>query len=166
MNYYCVPNGYGWVFPKEKNRFSCGIGTWGKALDLKKKLEEFIEKSFPENSIEKIEISGYPIPIYQGKQKIATKRILLTGDAASLAAPVSGEGIRFALYSGKIAASVIMEEFIQNKSMCTSSLSQRYQKIISEKIGEKLNYNLSFVALAFYNNPKMFYQTFLKKNKA
>ncbi len=35
LNFFCLPHGYGWIFPKEKNKFSCGVGTWLKPLNLK-----------------------------------------------------------------------------------------------------------------------------------
>jgi len=162
MNYFCVPNGYGWIFPKEKNRFSCGVLTWGKALDLKNELDDFIAKSFPKGSIDSIEISGYPIPIYQGSQQISTHRILLAGDAAALVDPVSGEGIRFAMHSGKIAAIVIMEAFNRDMESPNNCVSAKYQKMINEEIEKELKAKLSFASLTFHNSPNMFYKIFVK----
>ncbi len=163
MNYFCLPHGYGWIFPKEKNRFSCGVGTWGKPLNLKRELDDFIVRSFSEDCIEKIEIKGYPIPVYQGMQQISTNRVLLTGDAAGLVDPVSGEGIRFALHSGKIAASVISKA-LKNLELLNNSVSDEYQKEVNEKIGVELKFKLSFISLAFHNNPDLFYKNFIKKS--
>ncbi|MGW8169145.1 MAG: geranylgeranyl reductase family protein [Sulfurovaceae bacterium] len=164
MNYFCVPNGYGWIFPKEKNRFSCGVGTWGKAFNLRTHLDDFITKSFPKEIINSIEVFGYPIPIYQGTQQISTNRILLAGDAAALVDPVSGEGIRFAMHSGKIAATVIMDSLCnQDVESSNGSLSNNYQEVINEKIGKELKAKLSFAFLAFHSNPDMFYKIFLKR---
>ena len=163
MNYFCVPHGYGWIFPKEKNRFSCGVGTWGKPLNLKRELNDFIIKSFPENVIESIKITGYPIPIYQGNQQISTNRILLTGDAAAFVDPVSGEGIRFALHSGKIAATVIVKALMGNMKSLNNSVSKEYQKVTYEEIDKELKFKLSFVSLAFHSSPDMFYKTFVKQ---
>jgi len=162
INYFCLPHGYGWIFPKEKNRFSCGVGTWGKPLNLNRELDNFIGRSFPWESIEKIEVSGYPIPIYQGRQQISTNRILLSGDAAGLVDPVSGEGIRFALHSGKIAANVIANA-LKGSTLAKNFIADEYQKIIYDEIGKELKTKLSFVSLAFHHNPDMFYKTFVKK---
>lgn len=163
MNYFCVPKGYGWIFPKEKNRFSCGVLTWGKALNLRTELDDFIARSFPKESIGSIEVSGYPIPIYQGSQQLSTHRILLTGDAAALVDPVSGEGIRFALHSGEIAASVITDA-LRNKDVESSneSVSDKYQTVINNEIEKELKTRLTFASLAFHNNPDMFYNVFVK----
>ncbi len=163
MNYFCVPHGYGWIFPKDKNLFSCGVLTWGKALNLNKELDDFIARSFPGESIENIEVSGYPIPIYQGTEQISTQRILLAGDAAALVDPVSGEGIRFALHSGKISAIVIMEALKGDTDLLSDSISQKYQKMIDEEIGKELKTKLSFASLTFHSSPDMFYKIFLKR---
>ncbi len=163
MNYFCVPHGYGWIFPKEKNRFSCGVGTWGKPVNLYRPLDKFISRFFPENSIKEMKISGYPIPIYTGTEQIATSRVFLTGDAASLVDPITGEGIRFALLSGKIAASVMIKSLSDKKAFLEDKIiSDEYQKKIYKEIGEELKVKLSFISLAFHNNPHMFYETFVR----
>ena len=162
LNFFCLSHGYGWIFPKEKNKFSCGVGTWGKPLNLKKELDDFLTRSFPENTIEKIKVSGYPIPIYTGKQKIATDRVLLTGDAAALVDPVTGEGIRFALHSGKIAASIIVKTLSKDKGSSIDSVSEEYQRVIHNEIGQELKFKLSFVSLAFHNSPELYYKKFIK----
>jgi len=163
MNYFCLPHGYGWIFPKEKNRFSCGVGRWGKPIDIKEALNDFIKKSFPSGVIESIKITGYPIPVYNGTQQISTNKILLTGDAAALVDPVSGEGIRFALHSGKVAASVIIKSLRRDIESPDIGVSKTYEKEVNEKIGKELKLKLSFASLAFHSNAQMFYKTFVNK---
>jgi len=165
INYFCLPHGYGWIFPKGKNRFSCGIGTWDKPINIRNELDDFLSLSFPKNVIIDTKISGYPIPLYQGRQQIATNRVLLTGDAAALVDPVSGEGIRHALHSGKIAGKIICEAMAEK--ITAPTVSEKYQKMIHEKIGKELKAKLFFESLAFHNNPKLFYRTFVQgiKNK-
>lgn len=158
FNFFCLPHGYGWIFPKEKNKFSCGVGTWLKPLNLKTELHDFLIKSFPKNAIEKIEVSGYPIPVYNGTEQISTDRILLTGDAAALVDPVTGEGIRFALHSGKIAASIIIKSLKGD----IGGVSEEYQKVIYNEIGKELKFKLSFASLAFHNSPELYYKKFIK----
>jgi hypothetical protein len=59
-------------------------------------------------SLENVSLRGHPIPIYTRRERISTARTLLVGDAAGLADPLSGEGIRFAIKSGRLAAEAIL----------------------------------------------------------
>jgi len=162
MNFFCVPEGYGWIFPKEKGHFSCGIGTWGKHIDLKPYLNNFLHKFFKKNCIKDTRLSRHPIPVYQANHPIATNRILLTGDAAALTSPVTGEGIRFALQSGKIAASIIRHTIKNQKKLPENFVSEEYQRAVKDTIEKELNFYLTFASLAFHGNPNLFYKTFIK----
>jgi len=161
MNYFCLPHGYGWIFPKGHNRLSCGVGTWGKPINLQKQLKDFIHQSLDQKEIEEMVVTGHPIPIYQGSKDIATKRVLLVGDAAGLVDPVTGEGIRFAIQSGKIAARCL-HDIDQSVGEIKDTVSTLYQKNIDETIGEVLKEKLRFISLAFRHHPKIFYQVFVK----
>jgi len=160
MNYFCLDKGYGWIFPKDNNTFSCGIGTWGKPFDLHVPLEDFIAKNFQEGSIKEKKIKGYPIPIYNGSMQITKQRVLLAGDAAALVNPVSGEGIRFALHSGKLAASCIVDGL--HGVIGEDEVAEVYQQKVAEEIEKELKYKLAFEALAFHHSPKVFYKKFIK----
>jgi len=162
MNLFCLPGGYGWIFPKQSNHFNCGVGSWGRRQNVRRELKAFIEKSIPAHCIHSQDITGHPIPIYQGSDIIASPRVLLAGDAAALVDPVSGEGIRFALQSGKLAANAILRN-IENATASLSSAGKQYQKSIDESIGVELGNKLKFAALAFQANPDFFYRNFVKK---
>ncbi len=58
--------------------------------------------------IQEAPMHGHPIPLYTRRQAIATSHSLLVGDAAGLVDPLNGEGIRFAIKSGRLAAEAIL----------------------------------------------------------
>ncbi len=161
MNYFCIPKGYGWIFPKDNAILSCGIGTWGSPINIRHYLDDFLLRSLPKEAIEAISVKGHPIPVYRGRRPIATKRVLLTGDAAALVDPISGEGIRYALHSGKIAAESISA--VLEGDCSPNSIAQSYQERIESEIGMVLKRRLSFVSLAFHHQPDLFYQTYAKQ---
>jgi geranylgeranyl reductase family protein len=102
-----VPSGYAWIFPK-KDHLSIGLGgyTTGK-VDLKTRLQSYIE-SHGLNGNGPIERHGYFIPVSPRKEGFVKGRIILAGDAAGFVDSVTGEGITYALLSGRSAATALL----------------------------------------------------------
>jgi len=134
-----LPNGYGWVFPKQKH-LSIGVVRMKKGnIDLKEMLKYYFDFLGLEK-VNKIEQHGYVIPFNKSFSRITNERILLVGDAAALADPLTGEGISSAILSGKFAAEAIIEggennfkvEKLYNNKVKNSILKEhRYAKIIA-----------------------------------
>ena len=49
-------------------------------------------------------IVGFPLSIYNPKAPLVKDRVLLTGDAAGLVNSINGEGMQYAMQSGRWAA--------------------------------------------------------------
>jgi len=138
-----VPHGYGWVFPK-KDHLSIGvINIKGKQKYLNNLIKDYINFLGIKNVI-KSERHGYFVPlIYKGTQ-FAKYRIFLTGDAAGLADPVTGEGISHAIESGKIAAEALIEsEFNENAA------SYIYNKKINDTILQEIKFSKIVAGLVY-----------------
>jgi geranylgeranyl reductase family protein len=142
-----VPNGYGWVFPK-KEVLSIGIG----GLDLRKKAARLrpVFASFLKD-LEYLDGRGnesaraHPLPsFYHERQKVARGKVLLVGDAAHLLDPLMGEGIYYALRSGRLAA----EAIVRSKAEGTSA-SDLYQESVQAQIFNHLKWALYFSRFAF-----------------
>ena len=67
-------------------------------------MHEFIQRSFPKDTVLDVHLKGHPIPIYRGQRLISSPRVCVVGDAANLVDPILGEGIRYAVKSGILAA--------------------------------------------------------------
>ena len=132
--------GYLWVFPK-RDYLSVGIGAMGKTRARLKAilLSEMQKLGIP---MEGVPIRAHPLPIYTGRERLNTRRILLIGDAAGLMDPVLGEGIRYAVKSARIAA----EAIIRGK---VSSYTRRIWRTLGVHLGAA-----RFWAWAFYNFPR------------
>ncbi len=100
-----VPYGYGWVFPK---RDSLSAGVCCRLSDFKNPERVFrglmAAVGLPENT----PYGAHLIPFGGFRRPTSAERILLVGDAAGFADPLTGEGIRYAIQSGKIAAETIV----------------------------------------------------------
>ena len=103
-----VNYGYAWAFPKE-SEFSLGIGVRiSKMKDLKGAWKKFISE-FEERHGVKCDLSrttAARVPLKPKIENTHTKRIMLVGDAAGMVAPVTAEGIYFAIESGKLAGEI------------------------------------------------------------
>lgn len=109
IDFTAVPGGYAWIFGKG-DCLSCGIGkapnaAGGNMHDL---LRRFLE-SVPDLRHGEVRLQrGHRIPVARGRQARRRGRVLLAGDAASLADPLTGEGISYALASGRRAGATML----------------------------------------------------------
>lgn len=125
--------GYGWVFSK-KNHINIGIGEMKpyyatKHKDLKQIFHEYIRLLKEENiipeSINANTVRGAALPT-QPIPKTYADKVLLCGDAAGLINPITGEGIHYAMYSGRIAANVVHEAL--EKDNTRARFLSKYEK--------------------------------------
>ena len=136
--------GYLWIFPKEEH-LSVGVAAYRpRPGELQRTLNRVMSRYGI--SLERAPIYGHPIPIYRGRDRLNTERILLVGDAAGLVDPFSGEGIRYAIKSARIAAQAIIDEQV------TSYSNQIFLQIglnhLFATLEAQVFYHLQFLCLA------------------
>ncbi len=103
-----IPRGYGWVFPKE-DHLSIGVLSHSNTgINLNMHIKDYLDR-LGIRDIEKNESHGYVIPVLNKHKKFNFGRILLVGDAAGLADPLTAEGISYAIESGRYAAEAILK---------------------------------------------------------
>ena len=149
--------GYSWVFPKG-DCLSVGIGRvrQGRA-DLRKALHR--EMKSLGIGLHGARVYGHPLPCYQtprwpwgrgAQESLSTLRCVLVGDAAGLLDPLIGEGIRYAIVSGRLAAEAIAADSLAG-----------YEAAIWREIGHSLA-TAGMVANTYYRLPRLSYQIGLR----
>ena len=127
-------DGYLWIFP-EKNFYNVGLATTyskkGK-LNYQSILKNYLAKNFNYNK--NINIKGAFLPYDKCHNKYIKKidNIFLIGDAYGLIDPLTGEGIYYALQSGLIMASSIIEAINNNTNI--SKIYNKKIKILTKQI--------------------------------
>lgn len=104
------PDFYAWVFPHGKTA-SIGLGTANKGFPLRETTAMMRERTgFAD--WETVRCEGAPIPLKPLKRWDNGRNVLVTGDAAGVVAPSSGEGIFYAMTAGRLAAGAV-DQFLQ-----------------------------------------------------
>jgi len=107
-----IIGGYGWLFPKGELA-NLGVGGWGslsEMLDIA--LDNFSDFVYPDL----VGSTGGAIPVSGVPRRLARGGILLVGDAAGFADPITGAGIANAYESGSYAAETISAFLRGNES--------------------------------------------------
>jgi geranylgeranyl reductase family protein len=116
--------GYLWIFPLPDGYANVGIGMLTSAVSSRKvnlnKVFRQLLATHPllaerfRNATVLEQPQGYGLPLGGAHGDLSGNRYLLTGDAASLIDPFSGEGIGNAIRSGRFAAAQAIESFRKN----------------------------------------------------
>jgi geranylgeranyl reductase family protein len=101
----------GWMFPHQNGG---NVGLAGRQVStalLRKEMEKLIDamgKAYGGVTSQGA-VYAHPIPV-KPRSRFSTGRCLVTGDAAGLASPMTGEGISYALSSGRLAAETVLSK--------------------------------------------------------
>lgn len=131
-----IPNGYYWIFPKDKKgTVKVGAGwlshSFRPEYTLQNHLDEFLAKCCLSGKI--INTVGGTIPLDGPRKELAANRVLLAGDAAHLANPLSAGGIMNALESGRLAGEWAVRAFRKNRF--DAGFLHGYVKDVHRQIG-------------------------------
>jgi geranylgeranyl reductase len=96
------PDFYGWVFPHGDST-SVGVGSAVKGFSLRNAVKRMRDETGLDDS-EIIRREGAPLPLKPLKRWDNGRNVLLICDAAGCVAPSSGEGIYYAMSSGRFGA--------------------------------------------------------------
>ena len=142
VQYGFIDGGYAWIFPK-RGTITAGIGgTVSDTKNLVAALKEFLLLHGLGGSAG---IRGGYIPVSDPERPAYAERIMLAGDAAGFVDSFTGEGIRYAIASGRIAAQVAAN--CHTSGDFSLRAFSEYQKLCENRFGANLRYAARVKAL-------------------
>lgn len=151
--------GYFWIFPLPDGTANVGAGMLSRSIsknkvNLKAQMLKAIENNpaikhrFAEATLEG-KISGWGLPLGSKKHSISGANYILTGDAASLIDPFTGEGIGNAMYSGMLAAKA-SQMALQQNNFSASFLHTNYDVAVYNRMWGELKLSHTLQRLCRY----------------
>lgn len=121
---------YAWAFPTADGRSNVGYGISAKGIEKvtggRAHLVSRLRALLPEFDLRGVDLHGHTLPLTVFRPRPAVGRVLLTGDAASLINPFTGEGIFSAIASGVLAGTAAMTDAATAGKRYTAALSKRF----------------------------------------
>jgi len=149
IHYGKRPMCYGWVFPK-RGCLSAGMGSWlTNASGIKESFSNFLKDR---GIWGEQRLKGHLIPLGGIARPTVSDKVILAGDAAGYADPFTGEGIRYAIASGRLAAATAASLISRGVPLTRLNLGV-YERNCYQQFGSDLKAAL-FIARMFQHFPK------------
>jgi flavin-dependent dehydrogenase len=135
-------NGYCWLFPTSQNEANVGVGLFlegiPKEIHPKELMNQLLQtneglKQRLKNAKSKGNFEAWPLNTYDPHLPLVGDHVLLVGEAARLVNPINGEGIQYALLSGKWAAQTV--QVCLEKNDCSATALGAYSKRVDDELG-------------------------------
>lgn len=120
------PDFYAWVFPHGETA-SVGVGSAHKGFALREAVTA-LRNSSGLNACETVRGEGAPIPLKPLRRWDNGRDVLVIGDAAGVVAPASGEGIYYAMASGRFGADAAEEYLATGKAKALRTARRNFMK--------------------------------------
>lgn len=148
--------GYGWVFGVGDGTSNVGLGILNSSgafgnVDYKDLLKRWVATMPPEWGYTEENmtqpIRGAALPMGFNRTPHYTRGMLLVGDAGGMVNPFNGEGIAYAMESGRIAADVVTQALARPDDAAREKALQAYPAAMKDALGGYYTLGRVFVKL-------------------
>ena len=147
--------GYGWVFGMGDGTANVGFGLLdtrrATGSDHRGVLRRWLD-TFPadqqlgeEFAVTPLRGAGLPMALH--RRPAYTRGLLLTGDAAGTVNPFHGEGISYAMETGRMAAETAVEALAVPDGLAREAVLRRYPEWLRAEYGRHHRLGMGFLAL-------------------
>ncbi|VVB85206.1 Digeranylgeranylglycerophospholipid reductase [uncultured archaeon] len=133
-----APGGYIWIYPTGKDSAKVGVGISGSSP--RAYLDAFMKKSHAADRLggEIIECITGALPVGGLREKLIFGNVLLAGDSAGMADPVTGAGINNAMLAGWVVARTIIEALENDDLEVLAQYELKVKKLIGKPLSRSL----------------------------
>ncbi|SOD94237.1 geranylgeranyl reductase family protein [Blastococcus haudaquaticus] len=147
--------GYGWIFGMGDGTANVGFGLLdtrrSDGSDHREVLRRWLD-TFPaedqlgeEHAVTPLRGAGLPMALH--RQPAYTRGLLLTGDAAGTVNPFNGEGISYAMETGRMAAETAADALARPEGPLREAVLRRYPDRLRAAYGRHHRLGVGFLAL-------------------
>ncbi len=148
--------GYGWIFALGDGTANVGLGSLSSTakptkLDYKGLFAQWMRNAppewefTPENQIGPLRSAALPMAF--NRKPHYSQGLLLVGDSGGMVSPFNGEGIAYALQSGRIAADVVSQALARTTPYAMEKALVTYPKILADELGGYFTLGQGFARL-------------------
>jgi digeranylgeranylglycerophospholipid reductase len=133
-----APGGYVWIYPTGKDSAKVGVGVTQGYPRLY--LEKFISATPFSDRLDgrKTEYVAGALPIGGLREKLCCGNVLLVGDSAGMADPVTGAGINNAMLAGEIAGKTIVKALESNDMGILPEYETKIRRLLGKPFARAL----------------------------
>ncbi|WP_052889181.1 NAD(P)/FAD-dependent oxidoreductase [Thermogemmatispora carboxidivorans] len=137
-----APSGYAWIFPRGQGRVRVGVGVIHPDSEDDARL--YLEYLLREEPRLREKLRGAsPVEYHTGlfpaegpAERFSTAGLLLAGDAGGQGSTLVGEGIRFAIYAGRLAGEVAAEAIAEGNT--SAAFLERFDRRWRARFGREM----------------------------
>ena len=147
--------GYGWSFGMGDGTANVGFGLLDTrrsgGSDPRTVLRHWLATLPPEwqldeeHAVTPLRGAGLPMALHRGPAY--TRGLLLAGDAAGTVNPFNGEGISYAMETGRMAAEAVAEALARTEGPAREEVLRRYPERLRSQYGSHHRLGMGFLAL-------------------
>ncbi|MGH3545657.1 MAG: NAD(P)/FAD-dependent oxidoreductase, partial [Mycobacteriales bacterium] len=142
-----APNGYAWLFARGKGRVRVGVGvihpdTKGDARTYLQRVMQMPQLAKQLRGASPVEYHTGLFPSEPPAQRFSAPGLLIAGDSGAQGSTFLGEGIRFAMYAGRMAGEVAAEA--STKSGGSTKALANYDRQWRNQFGRDLDLSYFF----------------------
>ncbi|MEV7009647.1 geranylgeranyl reductase family protein [Streptosporangium sp. NPDC051022] len=148
--------GYGWIFGVGDGTSNVGLGLLNtseafKGMDYRDLLKRWVknmpsEWGFSQENMT-APIRGAALPMAFNRQPHYTRGLVLVGDSGGMINPFNGEGIAYAMESGRTAAETVVQALGRATPAQRERVLRAYPQVLKDAYGGYFNLGRGFVEL-------------------